>query len=162
MAYQFQPGPLSASAASALSRLAEQAERADRLRVAAPLGMAEAGGNKTLTLSLPPVPPVVFVRPTGTPTSGRYPGYVQTYDLNANTWADVAVAVWLVHPNGGQLPTHFNQTGTYLTTYRVPAVYAGVKASDGKAVYLALVVPGVELFWECVDSAPVYYFDPQV
>lgn len=160
MPHQFQPGPLSAASAAALSRLARDVDRANRLTVAPPLAVSEAGGNKVISAALPG--PVVFVRPTGTPTSGRYPGYVQVYDVAANTWSDITAAVWLVHPNGGQLPTQFNQSGTYLTTYRVPAVYAGVKASDGKAVYLALVVPGVELFWECVDSAPVYYFDPQV
>ena len=49
---------------------------------------------------------------------------------------------------GEIIPPHFIQVLTF--------------EYDGKPVFVALAVPGTLLFWECVSSAPVYYFDPQV
>jgi hypothetical protein len=161
MAFRFAPGPLSAAAAAALNSLAAMAERAARLTAAAPLAISEAGGNKVLSINPAAVTAglVAFVRPTNTRTSGRYPGYLQTYSVDANTWADVtSPAVWLVHPNGGELPSEVNSE---LTSTRVPCVYAGRLAADGLAVYLALAVPGFLTDWACVGgTTPRTYFDP--
>lgn len=144
-------------------------DRATGLGVLAVLGdppaglSAEAGGAvKLCVVGRPAGREVEFVRPTATRTSGRYPGRLQLYDRDANTWAEPTDAVWLVHPNGGELPTEFTQGGGDLTAHRVPCVYRGPLAADGKPVFVALVAPGSLLFWECVEDAPVYYFDPQV
>jgi hypothetical protein len=162
MAFRFTSGLLSAAAAAVLNAFADRLGRLERLTVAPPLAITEAGGNKVISYPAATTgSTVVFVRPTGAISSGRYPGYLQTYSVDANTWADVtSPAVWLVEPNGGALPSDNADHTSWLTAYRVPCVYAGRLAADGLAVYLALVPPGVMADWKCVDGTPQNTYTP--
>lgn len=69
--------------------------------------------------------PAIIRVTSATPTSDRYPGKLQTYDLTAKTYSDGADC-WVVGPNGESLTT-----GKYHTRLM------GILAADSKAVFIA-------------------------
>lgn len=124
---------------------------------------ADAGGTlKLCAVAKLPGREVEFVRPTAGRTGTRYPGRLNIYNRDADSWVEPTTAVWLTHPQGNyRLPTDVTQGGARLTTDRVPCTYQGPLAATGVPVYTALITPGTLLFWECVSNVPVYTYDPQ-